>query len=142
VIATDRPSVTDSSAVFPYRVFRENGWLDTGNQGSRTLDFPETLMGLGIGPSTELRFTTPDYYQNSPTSGFGYDSPFQMPWSHPISGNWTAAAYKITPGQQLDPHAGAGLSAAAVHHFVGIGYSFAFLSADDAQGKETPDCMR
>jgi hypothetical protein len=220
-IATDRPSVTDSSAVVPYRVFQaENGLLDTGNQGSRTLDFPETLIRIGIGPSTEARFTVPDYYQDSPASGFGdlvlgikqqiisvsggfeiaavvslsfptgahaisshgYDPSFQMPWSHPLSANWTAAgmlsvyvptqngshrvvgestflldrqltkawdafieyagdfpqageprhllhfgtAYKITPRQQLDLHAGIGLSAATAHHFVGIGYSFRF----------------
>jgi hypothetical protein len=35
-------------------------------------------------------------------------------------------AYKISPQQQLDLHVGIGLSAAAVHHFVGIGYSFRF----------------
>lgn len=221
IIETDRPSVTDSSAVVPNGVFQaENGLLDTGNPGSRTLDFPETLIRFGVGPSTELRFTAPDYYQNSPTSGSGdlalgikrqivsisggfeiaavvslsfptgakaissngYDPSFQVPWSHPLSANWTAegmlsvyvptengshrvigestfvldrqltkawdafteyagdfpqyggprhllhfgAAYKITPRQQLDLHFGVGLSAAALHHFVGIGYSFRF----------------
>jgi hypothetical protein len=33
-------------------------------------------------------------------------------------------AFKPTPHQQLDIHAGVGLSRAAVDHFVGIGYSF------------------
>ena len=33
-------------------------------------------------------------------------------------------AYKITPHNQLDVHYGIGLSAAAVNHFIGIGYSF------------------
>jgi len=33
-------------------------------------------------------------------------------------------AYKPTPDQQLDLHVGVGLSAAAVDHFIGIGYSF------------------
>jgi len=33
-------------------------------------------------------------------------------------------AYKLTPQQQLDLHVGVGLSAAAVDHFVGVGYSF------------------
>jgi len=76
-IATDRPAITDSSAVVPNGVFQaENGVLDTGDQGRRTLDFPETLIRVGIGPSTELRFTAPDYYQDSLTpvglrSGFG-----------------------------------------------------------------------
>jgi len=36
------------------------------------------------------------------------------------------AAYKITPHQQLDIHYGIGLSSAAIHHFIGIGYSFRF----------------
>ncbi|HXP88403.1 MAG TPA: transporter [Bryobacteraceae bacterium] len=225
MIATDRPAVTDSSAVVPDKVFQaENGLLDTGNQARRTLDFPETLIRVGIGPSTELRFTAPDYYQDYVTpvglrSGFGdlalgvkqqlpspfgfevaavlslslptgaaaisshgYDPSFQLPWSHPLSSNWTAAgmlsvyaptqngshsvvgettflvdrqltkdwdafteyagdfpqaggprhllhfgtAYKITRQQQLDLHVGVGLSAAAVDHFIGIGYSFRF----------------
>lgn len=134
-ISTDRPAVTDSSAVVPYGVFQaENGLLDTDNQGHRTLDFPETLIRVGIAGSTELRFTAPDYYQNSVSvagsqSGFGdlaagikqqlhsasggfevaavvslsfptgahaisshgYDPSFQLPWSHPLSSNWTAA---------------------------------------------------
>jgi hypothetical protein len=38
-------------------------------------------------------------------------------------------AYKIRPQQQLDFHVGVGLSAAAVDHFVGIGYSFCFRMA-------------
>jgi len=62
VIATDRPAFTDSSAVVPDKVFQaENGLLDTSDQARRTLDFPETLIRIGIGPSTELRFTAPDY---------------------------------------------------------------------------------
>jgi hypothetical protein len=36
-------------------------------------------------------------------------------------------AYKLSPHQQLDLHAAAGLSAAAPRWFVGIGYSFLFL---------------
>jgi hypothetical protein len=35
-------------------------------------------------------------------------------------------AYKITKRQQIDFHAGVGLSSAAVDHFIGIGYSFRF----------------
>jgi len=35
-------------------------------------------------------------------------------------------AFKPTPRQQIDFHAGVGLSAAAVDHFIGIGYSFRF----------------
>ena len=73
-ITTDRPAVTDSSAVVPRFVFQaENGFLDTGTQ---SFDFPETLLRVGIGSSTELRFTAPDYYYDFATpdgsrSGFG-----------------------------------------------------------------------
>ncbi len=35
-------------------------------------------------------------------------------------------AYKITSDQQIDFHAGVGLSSAAVDHLIGIGYSFRF----------------
>lgn len=34
--------------------------------------------------------------------------------------------FKVTSNQQLDFHSGIGLSAAAVHHFIGFGYSFRF----------------
>jgi hypothetical protein len=76
-IATDRPAFTNSSPVVPKGVFQaENGFLDTGDSASRVLDFPETLIRVGIGPSTEVRFTAPDYYHYSinpagPRSGFG-----------------------------------------------------------------------
>jgi len=134
-IATDRPAVTDSSAVVPNGTFQaENGVLETGNQGHGTWDFPETLIRVGIGPSTEVRFTAPNYYQDSVTSGglrsgfgdlaagikqqlysrsggfelaavvslsfptgaaaissHGYDPSFQLPWSRPLSANWTVA---------------------------------------------------
>lgn len=224
VIATDRPSVTDSSAVVPQWEFQaENGLLETGNRAGRTIDFTETQLRFGIGPSTELRFAAPDYYQGSasgPASGFGdvaagvkqqlrdlpggfeaslvvslsfptgakrisshgCDPSFQLPGSRKLSTNWTAAgmlslyvptedgshrvvgettflldrqltgpwdgfveyagdfpesggprhflhfgtSYKITAQQQIDLHAGVGLSAASVDHLVGIGYSFCF----------------
>jgi hypothetical protein len=134
-MATDRPAVTDSSAVLANGTFQaENGVLDTYNKGQVSWDFPETLMRVGIGPSTELRFTAPDYYQDSVTpggltSGFGdlaagikqqihggpggfelaaiislsfptgrdgisshgYDPSLQLPWSRPLSSNWTVA---------------------------------------------------
>jgi hypothetical protein len=35
-------------------------------------------------------------------------------------------AYKIAPQHQIDFHFGVGLSAAAVDHFIGVGYSFRF----------------
>jgi len=35
-------------------------------------------------------------------------------------------AYKVRPEQQLDLHFGVGLSAAAVDHFIGVGYSFRY----------------
>lgn len=135
VINTDRPAITDSSAVVPAGdLLFENGFAETANQGQRGFDFPETLIRFGLTSKTELRFTPPDYFQNFNTgggfgsgwgdlslgvkqqlvatsSGFdaslivslsfptgahavsshGYDPQFLLPWSHPLSKNWTAA---------------------------------------------------
>jgi hypothetical protein len=80
-IATDRPSVTDSSIVVPAgSIQAENGFLENNTQGLRTLDGPETLIRFGLLSKTELRFYAPDYYYNentgpsngaAPGSGFG-----------------------------------------------------------------------
>jgi hypothetical protein len=139
IIATDRPAVTDSSAVIASgAVLVENGWLYSfrpsvsSNQTGHVFDFPESLIRVGLGPSTEVRFTVPDYFSassGSAPSGFGdfelgikqqilgvpfgfqasavislsfptganavsshgYDPSFQLPWSRPLSKNWTAA---------------------------------------------------
>jgi Putative MetA-pathway of phenol degradation len=134
-IATDRPAVTDSSTVVPSgELLFENGFAQTGSQGQRSFDFPETLVRFGLTSKTELRAGTPDYFENFNTGrGFGsgwgdlglgvkqqlianpgcfdaslvvslsvptgattlsshvYDPQVQLPWSHPISKNWTAA---------------------------------------------------
>jgi hypothetical protein len=73
IIATDRPAVTDSSTVVPKNdLLFENGFTETGNQGQRSFDFPETLARFGLTSKTELRFTAPDYFQNfNEGSGFG-----------------------------------------------------------------------
>ncbi len=73
-IATDRPAVTNSSVVVPAGSLQmENGFLETSSQGQSVLDGPETLVRLGIGKRTELRFTVPDYFHNlnAGASGFG-----------------------------------------------------------------------
>ena len=72
-IATDRPAVTDSSIVVPSGdLLFENGFTETGNQGQRSFDFPETLARFGLTGTTELRFSGPDYFQNFNTGhGFG-----------------------------------------------------------------------
>lgn len=218
-ISTDRPSVTDSSVVVPDGSLQaENGFEDSVSQGQRTLDGPETNLRFGVGPTTELRLSTPDYFapalspsgfgdlaigmkqQIGPAHGFdvslvltlslptgakaisshGYDPFVQLPWSRALSSHWTAAgmlsvyfptecltrnvtgestflidrqlasnwdafveyagdfpeaggprhllhigtSWRPTPQQQFDMHFGVGLSAAAVDHFIGIGYSF------------------
>ncbi|MGD0962665.1 MAG: transporter [Candidatus Acidiferrales bacterium] len=134
-ITTDRPAITDSSIVVPsgYLLF-ENGLTETGNQGQRSFDLPETLARFELTSKMELRFGVPDYFQNFDTgrgfgsgwgdlglgvkqqfiansggfdaslvitlsfptgtntiSSHGYDPQVQLPWSHPISKNWTAA---------------------------------------------------
>lgn len=64
-IATDRPAITDSSTVVPKSdLLFENGLTETGSQGQRSFDFPETLVRFGLTSKTELRFTVPDYFQN------------------------------------------------------------------------------
>lgn len=72
-ISTDRPAVTDSSVVVPLGSLQfENGFTDTVDNGLRTLDGPETLMRFGVGSTTELRLTAPDYFgEPSIGSGFG-----------------------------------------------------------------------
>ena len=62
-IATDRPTVTNSSIVVPYGSLQaENGFLETDSQGQNIADAPETLLRLGVAAKTELRFTVPDYF--------------------------------------------------------------------------------
>jgi len=73
-IATDRPAVTDSSIVVPSSyLLLENGLTETGTQGQQSLDLPETLIRFGLTPKIELRFTVPDYFQNS-NMGRGFAS--------------------------------------------------------------------
>jgi hypothetical protein len=70
-ITTDRPAVTDSSAVVPAGIFQaENGFLDTAVSTGHTQDFPESLIRYGLTSSTELRLTVPDYFTGM-RSGFG-----------------------------------------------------------------------
>jgi hypothetical protein len=75
VIATDRPSVTNSSTVVPEGGFQlENGLLATNSDRRSTLDFPESNIRYGLFEKTELRIALPDYFQNLPpggASGFG-----------------------------------------------------------------------
>jgi hypothetical protein len=135
VITTDRPAITDASTVVPSgSLLLENGFTETGSQGQAAYDLPETLARFGVTSQTELRFATPDHFNNFNTgSGFGtgwgdlslgvkqqlvttsggfdvaliaalsfptgensvsshgYDPQALLPWSHPVSKNWSAA---------------------------------------------------
>ena len=77
VIATDRPSVTNSSVVVPEGGIQlENGFLATNTAGQYVLDFPESNLRYGLLEKTELRLAVPDYFHDLPagetrTSGFG-----------------------------------------------------------------------
>jgi len=77
VIATDRPSVANSSVVVPKGYLQiENGLLITRTQGSYWLDLPESSLRFGLLERTELRFSVPDYFHTvssgTPSaSGFG-----------------------------------------------------------------------
>jgi len=72
-ISTDRPSVTSSSVAVPVGSFQmESGFTDTVIHGERTLDGPESFLRFGLGPKTELRVTTPIYFDAMGASrGFG-----------------------------------------------------------------------
>ena len=64
-IATDRPTVTNSSVVVPPGSLQaENGFLGTTTQGQTVVDGPETLLRFGVVTKTELRLTVPDYFSN------------------------------------------------------------------------------
>jgi hypothetical protein len=64
-IATDRPSVANSSIVVPVGSIQfENGFLETRSQGQNIIDAPETEVRFGIASRTELRFALPDYFHN------------------------------------------------------------------------------
>jgi len=74
VISTDRPAITDSSTVVPSgALLFENGFTETANYGQRSFDFPETLVRFGLSSRTELRFSSPDYFQNF-NAGSGFAS--------------------------------------------------------------------
>jgi hypothetical protein len=73
-IATDRPQITSSSIVVPCGSLQfENGFQETGNEGQRGFDFPETSVRFGIANKTELRLEFPEYFQNDNT-GAGFAS--------------------------------------------------------------------
>lgn len=70
VIATDRPSVTESSVVVPRGALQiENGLQATDNAGQWTLDLPESFLRYGLLQNTELRFAVPDYFLHLPVGG-------------------------------------------------------------------------
>jgi hypothetical protein len=54
LIATDRPTVTNSSVVVPSGSLQaENGFLETTSQGQNIVDGPETLLRFGVATRTE-----------------------------------------------------------------------------------------
>lgn len=62
-IATDRPSVTDSSVVVPAGSLQfEDGFAYTVSQGQSGWDGSETLLRFGLASKTELRLDVPDYF--------------------------------------------------------------------------------
>lgn len=74
-IATDRPSVTNSSVVVPQGVLQmENGMLASDVGHGAVLDLPESNIRYGLLPRTELRLILPDYFYSltsAAPSGFG-----------------------------------------------------------------------
>jgi Putative MetA-pathway of phenol degradation len=108
-IATDRPSVTDSSIVVPLGSLlqAENGFASTVSQGQRTFDGPETAASSGFGDlvvgmkqqlgpmpggwdvSLVLSLSLPAGARA--ISSGGYDPSVQLPWSKALSSSWTVA---------------------------------------------------
>jgi len=76
-LATDRPSITEWSAVVPRGGLQiETGLQATDNAGQWTLDLPEAFVRYGLIENTELRLAVPNYFLHLPvggstTSGFG-----------------------------------------------------------------------
>jgi hypothetical protein len=76
-LATDRPSVTESSVVVPRGALQiESGLQVTDSTGQSTLDLPESYLRYGLLENTELRLAVPDYFlhlpvEGSSASGFG-----------------------------------------------------------------------
>jgi hypothetical protein len=89
-IATDRPSVTDSSIVVPAGSLQaENGFGSTLSHGQRTFDGPETLLRFGVASKTEVRLTAPDYFGGvAASSGFGDLVIGMKQQIGPIPGGW------------------------------------------------------
>jgi outer membrane putative beta-barrel porin/alpha-amylase len=153
-----------------------SGW------GDLELGLKQELLASANGLDASVIFSLSIPTGAKALSSHGIDPSILLPWSHPLSKNWTAAgmfsvawptqgasrnvtgqasflldrqntskwdtfieyggfypsrggpqhilhvgtSYKLTPNQQVDFHAGFGLSSAAVAHFVGIGYSLQF----------------
>jgi hypothetical protein len=64
-IVTDRPDITESSLVVPPGALAvENGFTWTRDRAQGTVDLSESLIRLGLGNRTELRFAVPNYFHN------------------------------------------------------------------------------
>jgi hypothetical protein len=76
-IATDRPSIANSSVVVPQGGLQmENGLLASNLGNGAVVDLPESSIRYGLLPRTELRVGVPDYFYSltsagAEASGFG-----------------------------------------------------------------------
>jgi hypothetical protein len=62
-IVTDRPDVTEASTVVPKDSLQiENGFTQTSDHGTGTLDLSESLVRYGLSDGTELRFGVPNIF--------------------------------------------------------------------------------
>jgi hypothetical protein len=62
-IVTDRPDVTEASTVVPKDSLQiENGFTQTSDHGTGTLDLSESLVRYGLSDRTELRFDVPNLF--------------------------------------------------------------------------------
>jgi len=93
-IATDRPSVANSSSVVPIGSLQfENGLSATRAQGTTTVDLPATRVRLGFGTCNELLMDLPDYtHAESGLSGFSDVGPAIKHQLQGLPEGWTLSA--------------------------------------------------
>jgi outer membrane putative beta-barrel porin/alpha-amylase len=122
-IATDRPSVTNSSLTVPRGSLQfENGITWTAWANYWTLDGPETRVRAGILPCTELLADLPNYFDavfGYPATGF---SDFAPAIKHQFSGLPPGTTMSATAGLQL-PTGARGISGSGYNPYLQFPWS-------------------
>jgi len=151
-IATDRPTVANSSLVVPVGSLQtENGVTLTARDGARTIDGTESRFRLGVAPCLELLVDLPTYFDavhGSANSGFTNLSP-ALKWQlGPLPGkvdlSLTAGVGLPTgttaiAGPGMQPYLQAPWSRELGHGFGISGMVSAFFHPEDPSNKLTTE---